>query len=443
LRIERLEAAVRIPEGEDLNGRASYMQCQIKDLAAEIGWLELADRHIASTDVQIREMAKMLWDEVVARDPIGDLSVPQEERFSQLRNGLVLRFNRARVALWDASAYDPGLETDRMALLVKIDDAIANPLDMGRFHDAFEAGVALDRAYYAWIADATGDRRAQTNVANLEANCLANGYSTRDALASLLRYAGANGELFPWREIDGQFCHSPFDELLFSTKIPNGSPLPRVNRGPDAPLAHWTDSSPSALVRYVNYAVNTILAPGNYGGIHELELTEEVSGRPVVHVPDDSPTGWVLAVRATGGKRYVLPGVHGWEPAERNPSADSPVYDPDSIRDFQELWDFLTPRDGDGNPIPYPDLSPVVGANGVPLSYGALDGHAAATGTRVEFILQEVQNKLQDAYEQLLLCCWLYNDAVLGYNIGQGHWQQLVPVRHRGEAVRCDGRAIF
>jgi hypothetical protein len=444
-RIGLLEDAARRPAVcDDWNGWAHRLQRRVQDLAAGIDWLELAERLSREADADVSAAAGELWRAVEKQNPEEDLTAELREEFAKLQNGLILRFNRMRVANWLA----PGdvLDARKRELIVHIDRAIAAPADRTLFQRAFQGGVNLDEAVLRQYATTQEDPQKtilEENLAILDRN-RANGYGLPDVFLTLVGLAKNDDSLLPWREITGRFRYDyPRFSDLFLARTDKGTSLPyTVTQDASAKSAHWTDSTSNALVRYVNYAVDIVLTRGKYGGIHELESTCAAYGRPVLHVDKGAPDYWTLAIPGADGKVYVLTGQVGWESTVPDGEGSNPVYGTDGIQELRGAWAAAAPRDCDGRPVPFPDLAPLFDVNFNSLTHKELGEYAAAHGETEDGVLQQVQNKLQEAYEQLLLHCWLYWDGIFCYNIDQGHWQQLVPVQYKGEAVRWNGAAI-
>lgn len=194
---------------------------------------------------------------------------------------------------------------------------------------------------------------------------------------------------------------------------------------------NWLDNDASALVRHVNYILHVTLTRGAYGGMHELELSCAAYGRPVLHIENEHPDKWTLAVQDQGGRRHVLTGQIGWQPSPRSADGTNPIFNSDNIRDLRALWVDLAPRDSADREIPFPDLRPIIEEDGTSLTYE----EASASCDDVDQAIRTVTDRLRYVHEQLLLHCIQKKNAITCYNIGQSHWQRANLVRYTGQPV--------
>ncbi|MDR2664238.1 MAG: hypothetical protein LBB14_01770 [Puniceicoccales bacterium] len=434
-RIERLQTILNVPDGADLHTWAETMSSEVRDLAAEIRYYELARRHVNDGDQAVRLAAEALENAIAERGTEGSISTAQMADLSRLRNMLVLQYNRARVAAWQPPLDNEILASQKIVLLEKIDRAIADPANNNLFQEVAEFGIELNKNVLT-VLSVSSDKSARDNLRTLNNNIRERNYSPQDIQASLAHYAANNQNLLAWKEIDGRFCTSRFEDNLFDPKIREGSPLLKVNQGSDTRLATWTDGNPSALARYVNYATNVIFKEGEYGGIHELELSCLTYKKPVLHVDRNAPDAWSLVFLDGNGRCRVLTGQIASEPVVRPPASTSnngntmPIFNIGAIQDLRAAWDALNPQNEGEHPIAFPDLSPLVDTErGRAMTYGELETLRTTGGiTDTTQAIRDVQNKLQDAYRQLFHQCIRPGNGILCYNISQAHWQKLVPV---------------
>jgi hypothetical protein len=410
-RIDVMMNAMTLPMETDnfTSDDAQKLEEEIKNLEAEIRWVELGEAYKSSEDVDVKNAAEALLAELAKKEV-------NYKRLIGLHNVLMLRVNLSKIPSDDHSS-------EAEALRRTINNAIIETgQSLRKIRLAAKAGYAYDLKIFREKINAMKDNSLkmilERSLGAIE-RYRDPPYTVYDKYDELARLAARlSGFALPWTGIGDRFEDSAFEKALFS--VGGECELPSPSRA--LVDGRWRNSAPSRLGRRIGHLSHAVLEKGAWAGDEEQRSACLAYERPVVFADTFEKDGWTLAVPLGGSAVQII--VYGditFGVNVKNDDGTNPIYESKFLLGLQAACEKMgLPMDTPG----YVTLSELI-VNREALTYGKFReeyGREPDTGTIEKDLLSLANALMKHCFE---------NKACIGCCNKSGvHWQAMLPKVH-------------